>query len=87
MKKAAVIGIGVYAGYKLAKATKKFTKKVFKDPNLDFATWDRNRQADGYLCRDDSHCNWLDRNFECQTVKDFSWTPIVSFIAPKLLDV
>ena len=81
MKKAAVIGLGAYAGYKLAKATKKFAKKVFEDPDLDFATWERNRQADGYLCRSDSHCSWLDRNFQCQRVGSFGWTPIVSLIA------
>ena len=81
MKKAAVIGVGVYAGYKLAKATKKFAKKVFKGPDLDFDTWNRNRQADGLLCIFDSHCSWLDSNFECQKVGSFGWTPIVSFIA------
>ena len=81
MKKAAVIGVGAYAAYKVAKATKKFAKKVFEGPDLDFDTWDRNRQADGYLCIVDSHCSWLDRNFECQTVESFGWNPIVSFIA------
>ena len=87
LKKAAVIGVGAYAAYKVAKATKKFAKRVFEGPKFEYNTWNSYRRADGYLCREDIHCNWLDRNFECQTVKDFSWTPIVSFIAPKLLDV
>ena len=81
MKKALVIGAGAYVGYKLAKATRKFAKKVFKGPDLDFDTWNRNRQAEGILCITDNHCNWLDENFECQKVGGFSWTPIVSFIA------
>merc|ERR1712172_49300 len=79
LKKAAVVGLGAYAAYKVAKATKKFAKRVFEGPKFEYNTWNSYRRADGYLCREDSHCNWLDRNFECQTVKDFSWTPITRF--------
>jgi len=79
LKKAAVIGVGAYAAYKVAKATKKFAKRVFEGPKFEYNTWNSYRRADGYLCREDIHCNWLDRNFECQTVKDFSWTPITRF--------
>ena len=34
LKKAAVIGVGVYAGYKLSKAAAKFAN--FDDPDIDF---------------------------------------------------
>merc|ERR1711971_611744 len=66
LKKAALIGVGVYAGYKLTKAAAKFAN--FDDPDTDFDTWNRWREADGFLCRTDNHCNWLDENLECQQV-------------------
>ena len=81
MKKAAVVGVGAYVAYKVAKATKKFAKRVFEGPKFEYNTWNSYRQADGYLCREDSHCNWLDKNFECQKVKSFGWATIVSFKA------
>ena len=74
LKKAALIGVGVYAGYKLSKATAKFANRVFEDPDIDFDTWNRRREADGFLCRTDNHCNWLDENLECQQVEEFGWT-------------
>merc|ERR1711971_1035332 len=72
LKKAALIGVGVYAGYKLTKAAAKFAN--FDDPDIDFDTWNRWREADGFLCRTDNHCNWLDENLECQQVEEFGWT-------------
>ena len=80
LKKAALIGSGVYSAYKLAKAQSKFAK--FDDPDIDFNTWNTWREVDGFLCKTDNHCNWLDENFECQQVGEFGWTVSadVSFI-------
>ena len=72
LKKAALIGAGVYVGYKLTKAASKFAN--FDDPDIDFNTWNKRREADGFLCRTDNHCNWLDENLECQQVEEFGWT-------------
>ena len=65
---------GAYPSYKLGKAAAKFAKRVFDDPDIDFNTWNRWREADGFLCRTDNHCNWLDENLECQQVEEFGWT-------------
>eukprot|EP00092_Neocalanus_flemingeri_P012995 GFUD01014005.1.p1 GENE.GFUD01014005.1~~GFUD01014005.1.p1 ORF type:complete len:200 (+),score=39.82 GFUD01014005.1:40-639(+) len=76
LKKAAVIGAGVYAGYKLNKAKKKFkTKKPKFSIDLDiedddddqlFSRWDSWRAADGFMCRNNNDCNWLDVDLRCE---------------------
>ena len=85
LKKAAVIGVGAYVGYKATKGAAKLFKKAFQGPDFDgpdFDTWNRWRQVDGILCITNSHCNWIDPNFECQQVRSFGWTlsDDVSFI-------
>ena len=85
LKKAAVIGVGAYVGYKATKGAAKLFKKAFQGPDFDgpdFDTWNRWRQVDGILCITNSHCNWIDPNFECQRVGSFGWnlSPDVSFI-------
>jgi len=77
LKKAAVVGVGVYLGYKATKGAAKLFKKAFQGPDFDgpdFDTWNRWRQVDGILCITNSHCNWIDPNFECQQVRSFGWT-------------
>eukprot|EP00092_Neocalanus_flemingeri_P008268 GFUD01008914.1.p1 GENE.GFUD01008914.1~~GFUD01008914.1.p1 ORF type:complete len:202 (+),score=38.85 GFUD01008914.1:64-669(+) len=76
LKKAAVIGAGVYAGYKLNKAKNKFkTKKPKFSIDLDiedddddqlFSRWDSWRAADGFMCRNNNDCNWLDVDLRCE---------------------
>ena len=88
MKKAAVIGAGAYIGYKATKAAGKLFKKAFSYNDApDFDDWNRWRKVDGILCITDSHCNWIDSNFECQQVRTFGWTlsPDVSFIDSMLV--
>jgi len=68
LKKAAVVGLGVYGTYKLAKATSKFGKKKLKFKNgadIDFDEWDGWRQESGLLCRNTTDCNWLDVDLRC----------------------
>ena len=64
-KKAAAFGAGAYIGYKLSEGV----SKLF-NPNLfnghDFNTWDRNARIDGWVCRNDRDCNWLDQHLECE---------------------
>merc|ERR1711872_521940 len=77
LKKAAVLGAGVYSAYKLNKARKKFKKKKPKfhidldieeqgDDDYIFTRWDSWRQADGFLCRNNNDCNWLDEDLRCE---------------------
>ena len=84
MKKAAVIGAGAYIGYKATKATGKLLKKAFGGRDIEFDSWNTWRQRYGFLCTTTLHCNWLDKNLECQPgwIKPTGWTlsPDVSFI-------
>ena len=84
LKKAAVIGAGAYIGYKVTKATGKALKNAFGGREIKYDSWNTWRQRYGFLCKIDNHCNWLDRNLECQQgwIKPTGWTlsPDVSFI-------
>ena len=74
LKKGAVLGVGAYVGYKATKAAGKLFKKAFSYNNgPDFDTWNRWRKNDGILCIKNSHCSWIDPNFECQQVGGFGW--------------
>jgi len=75
LKKAAVIGAGAYIGYKLTKAAAQFSSFAwgYNSRDWSFNDWNSWRQADGFLCRNDNDCNWLDNNLECQPVRDFGW--------------
>merc|ERR1711971_746226 len=76
LKKAAVIGAGAYYGYKLTKTAAKFSSFVwgYNSQDWSFNDWNSWRQADGFLCRNDNDCNWLNNNLECQPVRDFGWS-------------
>jgi hypothetical protein len=76
LKKAAVIGAGAYIGYKVTKATGKALKKAFGGREIEYDSWNTWRQRYGFLCKIDNHCNWLDRNLECQQnwIKPTGWT-------------
>lgn len=77
LKKAAIVGVGVWAGYKVAKATAKFAAwglGGIPRPNWGFGDWNRWRQAEGMLCRNDNDCRWLDQNFQCSDY-ELTFTP------------
>jgi len=58
--------IGKAIGKALAKKLKeKFNKKKQVDENYTFNSWNKWRQADGILCRNDNDCNWLNEDLKC----------------------
>jgi len=70
LAKAAVVGAGVYAGYKLAKLSGKF---IGAGLGYGFGDWNQWREADGMLCRRSNDCQWIDRSMYCQDYElDFS---------------
>jgi len=70
LAKAAVVGAGVYAGYKLAKLSGKF---IGAGLGYGFDDWNSWREADGMLCRRSNDCQWIDRSMYCQDYElDFS---------------
>ena len=78
LKKAALVGGGAYVGYKLGKMRSKFSLKP-KTPDFDFEfdDWNSWREADGFLCRKDSDCTFVDGSMECQDY-ELAFTPSVS---------
>ena len=52
---------------------KKFTKGIFNLTNVDydFDDWDRDAQIDGWVCRKDEDCTWIDDNLGCDD-RDFN---------------
>ena len=47
-------------------------------PKHDFQDWNKWRENDGFLCRNDNDCKWLGYKMECQIVADFDWEIDVS---------
>jgi len=77
LKKVAVVGAVGYTAYKIGQLSNRFNGHSFGDnynPGYNFNQWKTWRKADGFLCRNDNDCNWLDRNLECDRVQDFGWT-------------
>jgi hypothetical protein len=67
-KTAAAFGAGAYVGHQLSQGI----SKLF-EPNLffynghqyDFNTWDRYARKDGWVCRNDTDCSWIDPHLVC----------------------
>ena len=79
LKKVAVVGAVAYGGYKLGQLSTRFDGFGNNfNPGYNFNQWKTWRAADGFLCRNDNDCNWLDRNLECERVRDFGWSINVS---------
>ena len=75
LKKVAVVGAVAYGGYKLGQLSTRFDGSYNNfNPGYNFNQWKTWRAADGFLCRNDNDCNWLDRNLECERVRDFGWS-------------
>ena len=54
------------------KIGKKFNKGLkFGDSDFDFDDWDREARVDGWICRNDQDCNWIDDHLACDD-RDFS---------------
>merc|ERR1712223_1073758 len=75
LKKVAVVGAVAYGAYQVGKMTQRFSNYGWGyNGGVNFNTWNRWRQADGFLCRNDKDCTWLDDNLECQKVGNFGWS-------------
>ena len=52
---------------------KKFKKGIFSsDIDYDFDDWDKDAQIDGWLCRTDQDCTWIDEHLGCDDREFFS---------------
>jgi len=79
LKKVAVVGAVGYGAYKVGQLSARLSRPGFGIgspgyPGYGFNDWNRWRRADGFLCRNDRDCRWLDDNLECDTVGNFGWT-------------
>ena len=64
MKKAAVIGAVAYGGYQLGKLSTGFGNYGWAHQHgYSFKTWNRDRKADGMLCRNAEDCKWIDDKY------------------------
>ena len=78
LKKAALVGVGAYAGYKVAKLASKFSRPGFGNSyGYKFNDWNDWREADGFLCRSNKDCKWIDDNLNCEDY-ELEFTPLVS---------
>ena len=69
-KKAAAFGAGAYIGYQLSDGIGKlFNPSIYNynGQQYDFNTWDRNARIDGWVCRNNGDCNWLDKHLQCES--------------------
>jgi len=67
VKKAVVIGAVALTSYKVGKLKSKFSKKKkSKKIKFDFDDWNDWREVDGFLCRNNTDCNWVDDKLYCQ---------------------
>ena len=76
LKKVAVVGAVGYGAYKIGQLSNRFDGHSFGNnynPGYNFNQWENWRAADGFLCRNSNDCNWLDRNLECEPVRNFGW--------------
>jgi len=73
-KKALAFGAGAYIGAKVIKKIgKAFKPKIFffGGRDYDFDEWRGFSRIDGWLCRSDRDCEWMDRNLGCDD-REFS---------------
>ena len=84
LMKESVNGRTYYYGVQLQSLEMKFNKtEKYHDIEdaFEFDVWNKVRQEDGFLCRNQNHtdCKWIDENLECQQVGSFNWTIQVNF--------
>jgi len=72
LKKAAIVGAVAYGSYQLGKATGRFGS-YHHGGRWGYNDYDRWRQQDGMLCRNNKDCIWMDPNMFCTDYEfDFS---------------
>ena len=85
LKKAAVVGVGVYAGYKVAKLEKKFSQPGFGN-SYKFNDWNDWREADGFLCRSNKDCQWIDDKLNCEDY-ELDFTPLAGWFGGDTISI
>ena len=78
LTKAFVLGAGAYGSYKLGKLSTKFRSSTYgSNLRWSFNDWNDWRENDGFLCRTNEDCNWIDSSMDCEDY-DLTFTPNVS---------
>ena len=85
MKKAALVGVGVYAGHKVAKLEKKFSQPGFGN-SYKFNEWNDWREADGFLCRSNKDCQWIDGKLNCEDY-ELDFTPLAGWFGGDTISI
>ena len=82
-----VIGLAAYSSKQIEELSDRFASNgwVQNEPGYSFNNWKTCRESDGFLCKDDTDCKWLDSNMKCQGWKSFDWTINVSYFYYKSL--
>ena len=74
LKKAAVIGATAYGAYQLGKLSGSFGS-YHHGGHWGYREWNNWREVDGFMCRNNQDCNWIDPRLYCQDYElDFSPT-------------
>ena len=76
-----VNGLVAYTSKQIEELSNKFSSFGWtqNEPGYSFNNWKTWRESDGFLCKDDTDCKWLDSNMKCQGWKSFDWTINVSY--------
>ena len=77
-----VIGLVAYSSKQIEELSNKFSSFgwVQNEPGYSFNDWKTWRESDGFLCKNNTDCKWLDNNMKCQGWKSFGWNITVSYI-------
>ena len=86
LKKAAVIGAVAYGGYQLGKLSGGYSHWGWgRSHGYGFNDYNRWREIDGFMCRNNNDCNWIDDRLYCQDY-ELDFRPSVSTIDNSLHD-
>ena len=82
-----VNGLVAYTSKQIEELSNKFSSFGWtqNEPGYSFNNWKTWRESDGFLCKDDTDCKWLDSNMKCQGWKSFDWTINVSYFYNRTL--
>ena len=80
-------GLVAYTSKQIDELSNKFSSFSWtqSEPGYSFNNWKTWSESDGFLCKDDTDCKWLDSNMKCQGWKSFDWTINVSYFYNRTL--
>jgi len=85
LKKAAVIGATAYGAYQLGKLSNRFSGfgggygyGSYGGHRYGYREWNNWREIDGFLCRNNNDCNWVDSRLYCQDY-ELKFTPTAAW--------